>query len=267
MNIAYDFIIALILAFVLVMMKQYVFALIVVVIYALYKYNKKKPYILAYKGNVSFRNGEREKALELYKKACTYKNASDSIRLQYAYLTLYLGNLEEATKLLSAIDYDKLPERLKASYTMTDSLITWKNGDLKKAIENLKNLHTQYEHTTVYETLGYFLILDKRYEEALKYNLLAYEYDQDNKVIMDNLAQSYYFTGNIEKAKEVYNKLLDEDPGIPEPYYYYGLILRDEGDTKGALESFDKALTKRESYLSALNKDKIRVAIHELNIK
>ena len=94
MNIAYDFIIALILAFVLVMMKQYVFALIVVVIYALYKYNKKKPYISAYKGNVSFRNGEREKALELYKKACTYKNASDSIRLQYAYLTLYLGNLE-----------------------------------------------------------------------------------------------------------------------------------------------------------------------------
>lgn len=49
MNIAYDFIIALILAFVLVMMKQYVFALIVVVIYALYKYNKKKPYILATK--------------------------------------------------------------------------------------------------------------------------------------------------------------------------------------------------------------------------
>ena len=90
-------------------------------------------------------------------------------------------------------------------------------------IENLKNLHTQYEHTTVYETLGYFLILDKRYEEALEYNLLAYEYDQDNKVIMDNLAQSYYFTGNIEKAKEVYTKLLDEDPGIPEPYYYYGL--------------------------------------------
>ena len=50
MNIAYDFIIALILAFLFVMMKQYVFALIVVVIYALYKYNKKKPYILAYKG-------------------------------------------------------------------------------------------------------------------------------------------------------------------------------------------------------------------------
>ncbi|WP_280538439.1 tetratricopeptide repeat protein, partial [Clostridium perfringens] len=118
----------------------------------------------------------------------------------------------------------------------------------------------------VYETLGYFLILDKRYEEALEYNLLAYEYDKDNKVIMDNLAQSYYFTGNIEKAKEVYTKLLDEDPGIPEPYYYYGLILRDEGDTKGALESFDKALTKRESYLSALNKDKIRAAIQELNI-
>lgn len=266
MNIAYDFIIALILAFVLVMMKQYVFALIVVVIYALYKYNKKKPYILAYKGNVSFRNGEREKALELYKKACTYKNASDSIRLQYAYLTLYLGNLEEATKLLSAIDYDKLPERLRASYTMTDSLITWKNGDLKKAIENLRKLHTEYENTTVYETLGYFLVLDKDYDEALQYNLLAYEYDSDNVVITDNLAESYYFTGNVEKAKELYKKLLENDPGIPEPYYYYGLILKDEGNIEGALEVFDKSLTKRESYFSVLNKDKIRAAIAELKI-
>lgn len=266
MNTAYDFIIALILAFVLVMMKQYILALLVVAIYALYKYNKKKPYILAYKGNVAFRNGEREKALDFYKKACTYKNTSDSIRLQYAYLTLYLGNLEEATKLLKSVDYDKLPERLRASYKMTDSLITWKNGDLEKAIENLKSLHTQYEHTTVYETLGYFLILDKRFEEALQYNLLASEYDQDNKVIMDNLAQSYYFTGNIEKAKEVYDKLLEEDPGIPEPYYYYGLILRDEGNIEGALESLDKALTKRESYLSALNKDKIRDTIAELKI-
>ena len=264
MNIAYDFIITLILAFVLVMMKQYVLALIVVGIYSIYKYNSKKPYILAYKGNVAFRNGEREKALELYKKACTYKNTSDSIRLQYAYLTLYLGNLEEANKLLKAVNYENLPERLRASYKMTESLITWKKGNLKEAIEELKNLHTQYEHTTVYETLGYFLILDKRYEEALKYNLLAYEYDKDNKVIRDNLAQSYYFTGNIEKAKEIYIKLLEEDPGIPEPYYYYGLILKEEGNKDGALEAFDKALTKRESYLSALNKDTIRKAVENL---
>ncbi|ELC8442186.1 tetratricopeptide repeat protein [Clostridium perfringens] len=266
MKTSYDFIIALILAFVLVMMKQYILALLVVVIYALYKYNKKKPYILAYKGNVAFRNGEREKALDLYKKACTYKNTSDSIKLQYAYLTLYLGNLAEATNLLKEIDYEKLPERLRASYTMTESLITWKNGDLKKAIEKLKTLHAEYEHSTVYETLGYFLVLDKDYKEALDYNLLAYEYDQDNTVIIDNLAESYYFNGDLEKSKDLYNKLFEKEPTMPEPYYYYGLILKEEGNTEGALESLDKALTKRESYLSALTKDQIRAAIAELKI-
>ncbi|MGG5460787.1 tetratricopeptide repeat protein [Clostridium sp. B9] len=266
MNTAYDFIFTLLLAFVLVMMKQYILALVVVAIYAFYKYNKKKPYLLAYKGNLAFKNGEREKALELYRKSCSYKNVSDSIKLQYAYLTLYLGNLEEASKLLAAIDYEKLPERLRASYTMTESLITWKNGNLKEAIEKLKTLHTEYENTTVYETLGYFLVLDKDYNEALKYNLLAYEYDADNSVIMDNLAQSYYFTGDKEKAKEIYNKLLEQEPSMPEPYYFYGLILKDEGNVEGALEYLDKALTKKESYLSELKKDTIRETIAELKL-
>ncbi len=266
MNIAYDFIFTLLLAFVFVMMKKYIIALIVVAIYAFYKYNKKKPYLLAYKGNLAFKNGEREQALELYKKSCSYKNVSPSIRLQYAYITLYLGNLEEASKLLEAIGYEKLPENLRASYKMTESLIIWKKGDLKKAIEKLKILHTEYENTTVYETLGYFLVLDKDYDEALKYNLLAYEYDADNSVIIDNLAQSYYFTGDKCKAKELYEKLFDREPSMPEPYYFYGLILKDEGNLEGALEYLDKALTKKESYLSELKKDTIRETIAELKL-
>lgn len=266
MNTAYDFIFTLLLAFVLVMFRQYILAILVVAIYAFYKYKKKKPYLLAYKGNLAFKNGEREKALELYRKSCSYKNVSDSVKLQYAYLTLYLGNLEEAKKLLSEITYDKLPERLRASYTMTEALIIWKSGNLKEAIEKLKVLHTAYENTTVYETLGYFLVLDKDYEEALNYNKLAYEYDEDNTVIMDNLAQSYYFTGDNAKAKEIYDKLLETEPSIPEPYYFYGLILESEGNLEGALEHLDKALTKKEAYLSELNKDMIRDKIAEIKI-
>ena len=48
----------------------------------------------------------------------------------------------------------------------------------------LKEIDKEFENTATYETLGYLLILNKDYDEALKYNTKAYEYNHSNKALI-----------------------------------------------------------------------------------
>lgn len=242
----------------------------ILIVYSIFKYQRKKATLIAYKGAVAFNSKNYDKALELYKKAYNMKNTTTNIKLRYAYIALYCGNLDLCKEILYSIDYSKLKDsKLKTSYKQTEGLYLWKSNDLKKAIEIYKNLHIECEHTIIYEALGYLLILDKNYDEALEYNLKAYDYDNTN-VIVDNLAESYYYLGNIDKAKELYLNLFSKEqeklPTFPEPYYYYGLILKSEGNFEDALNYLNKALEKKESFLSDLNKDIILQEIENLKV-
>lgn len=240
----------------------------ILIMYSIFKYQSKKATLIAYKGAIAFNSKDYNKALELYKKAYNMKRSTTNIKLRYAYIALYCGNLDLCKEVLYSVDYSKLKDsKLKISYKQTEGLYLWKSNNLKKAIAIYKELHNECEHTIIYEALGYLLILDKDYDKALEYNLKAYDYDNTN-VIVDNLAQSYYYLGNIDKAKELYLNLFSKEkekqPTFPEPYYYYGLISKNEGNFENALNYLNKALEKKESFLSSLNKNIILESISDL---
>ena len=67
----------------------------------------------------------------------------------------------------------------------------------------LEEIIKTYETTTVYGSLGYLLILKGNLENALQFNLKAYEYNPSDKIIQDNLGQNYYLLGQYEKAKDI----------------------------------------------------------------
>ncbi|WP_195989664.1 tetratricopeptide repeat protein, partial [Clostridium sp. D53t1_180928_C8] len=191
----------------------------------------------------------------------------NSIKIRYAYISLYCGNLNKCKEILSIIPSNHLQEELKISYKITEALYTWKNGNIEKSIEICKILNETYKHTLVYETLGYLLLISKKYKEALIYNRKAYEYDNSNNIIIDNLAQSYYYLGYYEKAQELYKSLLyskNKNLSFSEPYYYYGLILNKLGDKDGCIRYLKEALAKKEAFLSDLSHKKINEVLSSL---
>lgn len=224
--------------------------------------------ISAYKANIAFTKKDYTKALKLYDKITSKKNVNPAILIKYAYVAIYLGKLDLCKEQLDKVNYDGLEsDILRSSYKQTEGLYIWKNGNIEAAIEIYKDLHNKYRSTSIYETLGYLLIINKNYTEALQYNLEAYDYNSENQVIIDNLAETYYFLKQPGKAKELYVKIHETEaakqPKFAEAYYYYGLILKIEGKIDKAKEMFQKALTMRESYLSILTKKDIE---KELNL-
>ena len=244
-----------------------VVGIILLIFYSIFKYQRKKVTLIAYKGAIAFNSKDYDKALELYSKAYNSKKATIDIKLRYAYIALYSGKLDICKDALYSVDYNTLKNiKLKISYKQTEGLYLWKTNNLKKAIEVYEDLHKEHEHTVIYEALGYLLILSKDYEKALEYNLKAYDYD-DTNVILDNLAQTYYYLGSMAKAKELYSSLFSKEkrPTFPEPYYYYGLILKNEGNLEDAFTYLNEALDKKESFLSNLNRNIILNDISNLD--
>lgn len=221
------------------------------------------------KANLAFNKGDYEEALKIYKELINKKKIKDSILLQGAYTSINCGDNDLCKEFLDRINKDtfKKPQYI-ISYEQTKALYLWKTNKLCEAIAILKDLSKNNENTATYETLGYLLIVAQKYDEALEYNLKAYDYTINN-VISDNLAESYYFLGNIQKAKEIYEEILKDydkpKPTFPEVYYYYGLILKSENNFEEARKYFEIALDKKESNLSTLTHEMIRKELDSLS--
>ena len=222
-----------------------------------------------YKAHIAFQNKNYDKALAIYKKATSKKNPNIIFIIKYAYTAVFCGKNELCKEQLDRIDYSSITdENIKVIYKQTEGLYLWKTNRIQEAINIYTELNETYKNTTNYETLGYLLIINKQYKEALDINLEAYNYSSDNNVIADNLAESYYFLGEKEKAKEIYEKIHSADnhnkPSFPEAYFYYGLILKEEKELDKAKEYFNKALEMRESNLSILNHEIIRKELESI---
>lgn len=225
--------------------------------------------ISAYKASIAFSKKNYDKAIKIYEKLVAKPNPNPAYIIKYAYVSIYLGKIDLCKSLLDKVNYDDLKDDfLISAYKQTEGLYIWKTGNLDAAIDIYRDLHNKYRNTSIYETLGYLLIVSKRYTEALQYNIEAYDYSNDNNVIIDNLAETYFFLKQYGRAKELYLKIHDENnpkkPTFSEAYYYYALILKEEGKFDKAKEYLEKALTYRESNLSILKHDEIRKELNSL---
>jgi tetratricopeptide (TPR) repeat protein len=86
-------------------------------------------------------------------------------------------------------------------------------------------------------------------EKSLELNTEAHEFNRSDSVIADNLAETYYFLGERDKAEAIYEDISDTVK-FPEALYYYGLILWDKGEWHKANEMFERATRLKASFLS-----------------
>lgn len=250
-----------------VLTKNFLVGIPILLVYLAFILYKSKPAIYAIKGNKAFENGDYKKAINYYEVACNSFYCSDTIKIRYAYIALQANELSLCKDVLDIIPSNPLKDPKFSSYKITEALLTWKSGNTQKAIEICKKANLKSKSTLLYETLGCLLLLDKRYYEALNYNREAYEQDKNNPVILDNLAQSYYFLGYYEKANEIYTQLLTSTEfkiTFSEPYYYNGLNLEKLGNKSDCIDSLKEALKRKTSFVSDLTPETINNTLSKM---
>ncbi len=200
---------------------------------------------------------DNEKAFSYMEKAYKTHRLQPEHMIYYAYLCIREGRLDKAERLLNAVlAYKRTPE-IRYTAKTNYALLLWKQDKLDEATETLWEVYENYKNTVVYGNLGYFLILQGKFEDALKFNLEAYDYNSSNEVIIDNLAQSYYSLGDYENSAKYYEELMEKEPKFPVPYYNYAKTLKAMGKTGEALRAATQALEYDFTFLAAVSREEV----------
>jgi tetratricopeptide (TPR) repeat protein len=216
------------------------------------------------RGQIEYRKGNLQNAVNWFEKAMSIKNAPTDLKVSYGFILLKLGKLDEAGKILSdAVENSKTDDERNLAKSNL-ALVIWKKGHLDDAIAMLKEVISEYKTTAVYGSLGYMLIEKGDLDEALKFNLEAWEYNSENAIIQDNLAHLYHLRGDMDKAGEIFDKLIAKEPYFPEAYYDYGRFLEDSGRMDEAEKMYRKALSCVFSFNSTITKEQVQKSLEAI---
>lgn len=219
----------------------------------------------AFKGNLEYQKGNVQESINYLSKAYKTRKAKTLVVTAYGYVLLKSGYLEESIKIFkeqlsstSISNSDRF--NVKANY----ALALWKDDKMDEAIALYEEILPYYKTTNIYGSLGFLYILKGDLEKALKFNLDAYDYNNTNGVILDNLGQSYYLLGEYEKAEEIYIKLMALNPKFPEAYYDFALVYEKLGNTEKCIEKLRNALVYKTNFLSAITTEQIEAKLAEV---
>lgn len=243
---------------------------IVLVVILIFLVVKRADLVAAF-AKMKYQKRQYPQAMRIYKIADKIGNLSLGNKLTLGYVCLRCGCLEEARKHLMLCS--TLTKRGSADRNQVNNilaLVSWKEGNLDDAIEILEDvMDSGYQTTVVYQNLGIFYNLKDDAKKALSFNLAAYDYNSDDPIICDNLADAYAKNGEFERAAEVYESFIHQDPEprFPEAYYGYGEVLIQLGKREEGLAMIEKGLTKPFSYLSIRPKEEIEERYRSLSRK
>lgn len=141
----------------------------------------------------------------------------------------------------------------------------YKLGDIDKAVNLLEAAHRKAPCGLIYQTLGYLYIESGDKDKALAYNLEALEYDDEDSIVLDNLAQTYYrLLGDKDKAKEYFDKAIAIKDSQIDTLYFLSRYDLDRGDRAAALEKLETAVEGRFSPLNFASRDMVEAEIARL---
>jgi len=250
-------------------------AIPVIVIIILFRINKLAGFIgiLAYllmivllnlniiyriKAQTEYSKGNLRMAEKWFRKAAESKKAGTELLVNYGFVLFKEGKLKEAEEILRKAVEKSSNKDDKNLAKSNLALVIWKKGDLDTAFEMLKEVIEEYKSTAVYGSIGYLAIEKGDLDEALKINLEAYEYNSDNTIILDNLAHLYHLRGEMDKAGELFDRLMQKEPHFPEAYYDYGKYLEAGGDIQKACEMYRRALNCRFSFNNTITREQVQ---------
>lgn len=223
----------------------------------------KRNSVMCLAAKLKYNKGDIDGAERLYEKASKKFTPTADHQLLYGYILLRKGKLERARKVLAVASMSPGKPAVKSRIKAMRALVSWKEGDIDNAIEMLEEVIAEFKNTAVYQDLGLLYVLKGDKEKAVSFNLEAYEFNSDDNVIMDNLAEAYALCGETEKSEEIYKSLMEKEPRFAEAYWGYGVLLVNKGEKEKGLELMRKSLDKRITFLSILQKEEIEALIEK----
>ncbi|MEK8127592.1 tetratricopeptide repeat protein [Paenibacillus filicis] len=200
--------------------------------------------LYAQRGNMAYMKGDQAKALELLEKANGFKRVVPQHRIGYGFLLMKAGKPEEAERVFQEIQRLSPPREILMQARINLSTAYWLQGRHSESLALMEEVMGEYKNTLAYGNLGYFKVLNGDLEEALVLNQEAYEFNDNDVTILDNLAQNYYLLGRVEEAADMYAKVMDKSPKHAESYYFYALTLQKLGRLEEAREQSEKAISR-----------------------
>ncbi len=190
---------------------------------ALYGAYRYIPSYYAMKGNKAYAAGNDEEACEWYRKAYDTGRTKVQLKTSYAYILTKTGRYDEAEKVLDPIVRVKslAPEK-KNPAKIQRCMVYYKQGRLDEAMDDAMDIYNSgFRNSNLYGMLGLFKLLrGDDLNETLSFCKEAYEYNGDNRDIMDNLSLCYYNMGEYVEAEKISDKLISGQDSFLEAYYH-----------------------------------------------
>lgn len=233
---------------------NWILGIVVNLLMAAYMVYKYLPDIYRARGRKFFSEGNYREAKQMFKKAVDTGHAKGDIRMEYSYILLRTGDIEEAEQVVNNMLAYKIKPEYRGRAVIQRCMCYYKRGNLQEAIDDAMELYNDgYRSIMLYGMIGYFKILqDPMSEETFNFCKEAYEYADDDRDICDNLLICYYNRGNYEKAKELSDKVLEKKPKFVEAWYHAAQIDDKMGNYEDALEKLEHIKDCNRSFMTTI---------------
>jgi tetratricopeptide (TPR) repeat protein len=211
------------------------------------------------------KKGEFQKALKPAFMAYKMKHSSVDTLNIFIYMLLKAGKYEKALEITDQNRYRHMTEDQFIAFSSNEALALWKVGKIEDSIALFDKITQKFESTNIYVSFGTVLTYSNDLNKALELNKKAYQYNSSSKGIKDNLAYPYFLIGDTDRAKRMYDELLDEPLNFPEAYYNAAMVSNSQGQYDEAVRLMKQALSKQFNGLTAVTREEISSKIDYLN--
>lgn len=227
------------------------------------------PELYKAKGRKAFSEADYKASKEWFEKAVKTGRAKIDAAMEYSYVLLRTGDVDEAERVVSNVLARKVSDKYKGRAIIQRCMCYYKQGNLEEALNDAMELYNDgFRSIMLYGMIGYFKILsDPMSEDTMNFCLEAYDYDNENRDICDNLAICYYNRGKYEEAKEIADKLIETNQKSVEAWYHSAQIDYKLGMYKEALEKLEKTADCNRSYMTTVSVEDIEKLKEEIKEK
>ena len=206
----------------------------------------RRGYIFFYRGAVAINKGPAEKIWPNFEKAL--KAGVDTERqLMIGSAFVQRGDAARGLEILEKIIANPKAGESAKTATVTCSMGYWRLGDMDKAISVLEELSDAgYRDDNLSVNLESYLLEKKDLEGAKKAIDTGRPEKTETNGLMDNRGWYYIQNGEWDKAKEVYDELIDDrNAKFPEAYLHGAQVSIHENDIEQAIDRLSWGIGKK----------------------
>ena len=213
------------------------------------------------------RKGNYAQAEELYREAFQKGLTNIGQLSNFTGLLVRGGKFDEALEVIKKTEkIGGLTDKDKLNMHIQYAVILWRKGHLDHALEILQEDFKRTKNGTMYAVIGYLLIEKGDAEKALAFNMDALDYDDEDPIFLENVAQVYYrLMNDKENAREYFEKVLQFKPTAIDTNYFLAQYDIEEGNLDKARERLNTAAKGRFSQLNYATPEMIQASLQKLD--